>query len=139
LSAEFLARYRARLDAIGPWRVAASPPPGRVLSIFWGNPCGLRLDWAAFELVFDTDEDSPTFDPDDRMFDALEAYRPHHDRLTGRLRETVGTAKTVLLEVQRLRGEAGVYYLTLARVYQPGDDEPQLFELNDPSGWFEEW
>ena len=74
------------------------------------------------------------------MFAAWEAYRPHHDRLMGRLRVAVGPAKGVSVEVQRQCSDLGVLdYRTLARVWPPGDDEPQLFVLSDPAGWFEDW
>ena len=142
LSLGLLARDRGRLDAIGPWRVDASPPgaPGQVLCVVWANPCGLRLDWAAFELAFVTDGDSPAFDPDDRMFEAWEAYRPHHDRLMAGLRRAVGAAEVVLVEVERrCSDEAVVDYRTFARSYPLGEDEPRVFVLDDPSGWFEEW
>ena len=78
LSDDFLAAYRTRLDAIGPWTVDAGRDHA---TICWECPAALQSDWGPLELQFATiaDDDSVTIDPDEEMFRLYELFVSRRD------------------------------------------------------------
>jgi len=81
------APVQARLAAIGPFQIEE-----RGRRIVWENVGQLKLDFAAFDLVFEMDEDAergrkPDLTPDDAMFDLWENYCKVHPTLAATFRK----------------------------------------------------
>ena len=72
-SEAFLAAYGDRLNTIGRWSIHVYD-----LDIIWHEPAALSNNWVPFDLRFQMESDS--FDPDERMFELWEFYRPQHKR-----------------------------------------------------------
>ena len=93
---------------------------------------------AGREPRFHADADSPTFDPDGRMFELWEAYRGHHRRVVAQLREWIGPVdRAVRVEIERgySDGEAGYRVRVSCSPTQTGIPTGHLSSTRRPGGW----
>ena len=151
LSDGFLAAQRRRLDAIGPWSIREDWTRSN-LDIEWRSPAGLESDWVPFGLRFHTDTGSPSFDPDERMFELWELYRRGHAEFAPALRRACERAfaadepdddprrvARAWVEVSRLGVHRGTVHHDLSVRFAVSGDEHQYFvSFDEAAGRFSE-
>ena len=142
LSAEFLAAHKARLDAIGPWTIAAGTDD---LDINWDSPAALAGQWVPFQLRFHTDSAGGPWDPDERMFGLWELYLARRDEFAAQLRGLVaamppggGPVEQARVIVYRSEYEAGSFSYSLQVELRFAWDMEHLYwsDYNEEEGRF---
>jgi hypothetical protein len=101
LSADYLRDHRQRLDSLGRWRGEFLPTEGRdgegKLYLHWDRAETFEQGLFLVGLAFDLMLVNGSFDPDERMFELLELYRPHHADMLRWLEENEALNCTVLV------------------------------------------
>jgi hypothetical protein len=128
LSAAFLKQNRTRLDAIGSWTAEADKDN---LDVIWQSPVALGED-PAWELRFHTDSDSPTFDPDEQMFELWGAYLGRHSRVKAQVE--MGTSSEYIIEVRRGYSDGEAFYDVEVNVQPDFDEHIQRFIVDLETG-----
>ncbi|MGL6075573.1 MAG: hypothetical protein ACRC8S_15575 [Fimbriiglobus sp.] len=96
----------ARLDAIGPWTIETDSDN---LEINWERPASIQTDWVPLNLWFHTDSGSPSYDPDERMFELYQIF--------------VSRASEFTTQIRRLIPHLGEIRTATLVVYREGDEE----------------